>query len=146
MRFHFPLQKIVDLKKNEKTQAEWVLSSAFGKLKAEEISLEALLKEQTKQQQRLASASEAPVPIADIQFIQQYITYLQQAIDKQRGLVKAAQLHVEGSKQALTEKTLDEKVWNKAREKALEHFNAASLKKEQHELDELASVRFSVQS
>lgn len=36
MRFHYTFQKVVDLKGNEKTQAEWMLSTALGELQAQE--------------------------------------------------------------------------------------------------------------
>ena len=39
LSFRYSLQKIVDLKKNEKTQAEWILSHAMGVLQEEEHSL-----------------------------------------------------------------------------------------------------------
>lgn len=43
MRFHYTFQKVVDLKGNEKTQAEWMLSSALGELQAQEKSLDELI-------------------------------------------------------------------------------------------------------
>ncbi|MGV2795025.1 flagellar export protein FliJ, partial [Clostridium perfringens] len=38
MRFRYVYQKVVDLKSNEKTQAEWMLSAAVGILQAEQYS------------------------------------------------------------------------------------------------------------
>ena len=37
MRFRYPLQKLVDLKTNQKEQAEWMLSEAIADLQREEL-------------------------------------------------------------------------------------------------------------
>ena len=44
-KFRYAYQKIVDLKTSEKTQAEWLLSTAVGKLHTEEDSLNRLYQE-----------------------------------------------------------------------------------------------------
>lgn len=75
MKFRFPLQKIVDLKGNEKTQAEWLLSQALSKLRDEEQFLQELNDEISRQQERLSRSSENPIPIVDIQFFQAYIIH-----------------------------------------------------------------------
>ena len=45
-KFRYAYQKIADLKTSEKTQAEWLLSSAVGKLHTEEDSLNRLYQEE----------------------------------------------------------------------------------------------------
>ncbi|MEC0268507.1 flagellar export protein FliJ, partial [Paenibacillus anseongense] len=39
MQFRYSFQQIVDLKNNERTQAEWILSEAMGQLRNEETNL-----------------------------------------------------------------------------------------------------------
>lgn len=63
MKFQFPLQKIVDLKGNEKTQAEWILSQALSTLREEEQFLHELNEEIAKQQGQLSRSSEFPIQI-----------------------------------------------------------------------------------
>ena len=141
MRFRYPLQKIVDLKGNQKTQAEWMLSEAVAKLREEELGLNALLQEQQTLQERLRKSAEQPLPIVELQALQTYIDYIGQQIERKLLDVAAAQQHVHYKQQQLLERTLDEKVWLKSREKAYHHFVALESKKEQAELDEIAIVR-----
>lgn len=141
MKFRFPLQKIVDLKGNEKTQAEWLLSQALSKLRDEEQFLQELNDEISRQQERLSRSSENPIPIVDIQFIQAYIIHLKKQIEHKRVDVQNAQVNVQGKQSILMDRSVDEKVWIKAREKALNLFIATSLKKDQQDMDEMASTR-----
>ncbi|GJM75556.1 hypothetical protein HMSSN036_77720 [Paenibacillus macerans] len=48
MKFRYVYQKVLDLKSNEKTQAEWMLSAAVGELQSEQRSLEQLFEEQAR--------------------------------------------------------------------------------------------------
>ncbi len=139
MKFRFPLQKIVDLKGNEKTQAEWLLSQALSTLREEEKFLQVLNEEIVKQQEQLGRSSESPIPIIDIQFIQVYITHLERQIERKQIDVQEARTNVEGKQSLLMDRSIDEKVWMKAREKAMNIYTATSLKKEQLDMDEMAS-------
>jgi flagellar FliJ protein len=143
MNFRFPLQKIVDLKSNEKTQAEWLLSQALCKLREEEQFLQELNEERSRQQELLSRSSEIPTPVVDIQFIQGYISHLERQIERKQLEVHTAQVNVQGKQSLLVDRSVDEKVWMKAREKAFNQFTATSLKKDQQNLDEIALSRFS---
>lgn len=142
MKFRFPLQKIVDLKGNEKTQAEWILSQALSTLREEEQFLHDLNEEIVKLQGQLSRSSEFPVPINDIQFMQDYITHLTRQVELKQVDVQEARVNVRNKQSLLTDRSMDEKVWIKAREKAMNLFTAASLKKDQLEMDEMASSKF----
>jgi flagellar FliJ protein len=141
MKFRFPLQKIVDLKGNEKTQAEWLLSQALSKLRDEEQFLLELFDEIAKQQAQLSRSAETPIPIVDIQYIQGYITHLEKRIERKQVEVQDARVNVQGKQSLLMDRSVDEKVWIKAREKAFNLFTATSLKKDQQDMDEMASSR-----
>lgn len=141
MRFRFPLQKIVDLKGNEKTQAEWLLSQALSKLRDEELNLMELNNEIAMQHTQLIRSSEKPTPLMDIQYIQEYIVHLERRIELKQADVQQARVNVQGKQSILMDRSVDEKVWVKAREKAFNVFTATSLKKEQQDMDELASSR-----
>lgn len=142
MKFHYAFQQIVDLKNTERTQAEWVLSDALGKLRSEQSTLSELESEKRRMQEELATSSENSTTISQMLVMQHYVNHLNRQISLKTTDVKQAQRQVEQKQQVLTDKMLDEKVWSKAREKAFEAHTAQSLKKEQEELDELASVRF----
>ncbi|MFC7679606.1 flagellar export protein FliJ [Paenibacillus sp. GCM10028914] len=144
MKFHYAFQKIVDLKNNEKTQAEWMLSSAIGKLQAEEKSLSDLFEMRDQMYDAQQEAAKRCAPVAEIRNIQTYVEYLESCIVKKQDDIQIAHVNVDMKKEILNEKMLDEKVWQKARDKSKEKFRHESLLREQNELDEMATVRFAI--
>jgi flagellar FliJ protein len=141
MRFRYHFQKIVDLKSNEKTQAEWLLSSAVGKLEDEETSLSSLNGERDELQRSVSEAAALRTSVSTIMMYQTYMTHIESQISRKQAEVEAAQAQVADRKTHLTAKMVEEKVWMSAKEKAKATFTAASLKKEQEELDEIAVTR-----
>ncbi|MBB3125882.1 flagellar FliJ protein [Paenibacillus rhizosphaerae] len=144
MRFQYTFQKIVDLKSNERTQAEWMLSSAIGKLQAEEKSLGELLDIRENMVRQLQEAAGQCVPVSMIQEIQAYVEYLDQCIRMKHVDVNKANMKVQMQQKHLSTKMLDENVWLKARDKAKTAFQKQALLHEQNELDEMATVRFAM--
>jgi len=143
-KFQYTYQKIVDLKSSEKTQAEWLLSTAVGKLQAEEKSLEQLVMERNLWLDKLQEVSRKIVPLAELRVMQLYVEYLEISIARKHSDVAHAKREVDRSRTHLTDKMKDEKVWQKSKEKAMERFRAVVLAKEQNELDEMATVRYIV--
>jgi flagellar FliJ protein len=141
MRFQYPFQKIVDLKNNEKTQAEWLLSQALGQLHKEESSLDQLQKEKDRLYELLSTAAGNRTSISELQLLQEYAEHLNQRIVEKNGEVLQAQTNVSSKRETLTHKMLDEKVWTTAKDKAYLHYVAAATKKDQAEADELTTMR-----
>lgn len=144
MRFHYAFQNIVNLKGNEKTQAEWLLSNAIAKLQEEEKSLheyQSIRKDMTDQ---LQIEVENAASVAKIQEIQSFVEHLDQCIINKNMDVRKANVVVRKSQSHLSDKMLDEKVWMKSREKAKDKFQHETLLREQNELDEIATVRFAM--
>ncbi|WP_136604704.1 flagellar export protein FliJ [Paenibacillus dokdonensis] len=146
MKFQYAFQKIVDLKSNEKTQAEWMLSSAIGRLQAEEKSLGELMDNRERMANELQEAAEQRVPVSKIREFQMYVEHLEQCIEKKHTDVQHANVNVEMKKDQLSHKVLDEKVWLKAKDKAKDSFQQSMLLREQNELDEMATVRFAMKA
>ncbi|GIP27381.1 hypothetical protein J23TS9_25110 [Paenibacillus sp. J23TS9] len=146
MKFQYAFQKIVDLKSNEKTQAEWMLSSAIGRLQAEEKSLGELMDNRERMANELQEAAEQKVPVSKIREFQMYVEHLEQCIEKKHTDVQHANVNVEMKKDQLSHKVLDEKVWLKAKDKAKDSFQQSMLLREQNELDEMATVRFAMKA
>ncbi|MWV43549.1 flagellar export protein FliJ [Paenibacillus sp. HJL G12] len=146
MRFQYAFQKIVDLKGNEKTQAEWMLSSAIGELQAEEKSLGELLHNRERMANELQEAAEQRAPVSKIREFQMYVEHLEQCIVRKHSDVQQANVNVQMKKKQLSHKMLDEKVWLKARDKAKSSFQQSMLLREQSELDEMATVRFAMKA
>ena len=142
--FHYSFQKVVDLKKSEKTQAEWLLSSDLSVLHTEELSLKELEDAKRHWEEKLQEASHSGVSLSELQLIQQYTQYLQTRILDKLKDVKKAQIAVDRSRSKLADRMKDEKVWLKAKEHAFERFRHDVQLKEQNELDELATARFMV--
>lgn len=146
MRFTYHFQKVVDLKSTEKTQAEWLLSSAIGKLKSEEQHLMELVRDKENMLQGISSSSQQSLSAANLQEMNRYIHYLDECISRKNNDVAYAQVNVKKNQDFLNDKMLDEKVWMEAREKAKMHFQQEMLLREQNELDEMATVRFAVKA
>lgn len=146
MKFHYAFQKIVDLKSNEKTQAEWMLSSAIGKLQAEEKSLNELYEMRDQMYRAQQEVASRCAPVAEIRNIQVYAEYLEECIERKRDDIRIAHVNVTKKQKVLSDKMLDEKVWLKARDKSQEKFRHESLLREQNELDEMATVRFAIKA
>lgn len=146
MRFQYSFQKVVDLKTNEKSQAEWLLSSAVGELQAEEQTLQQLVSERNRVMMTIQSTAGDCAPLSKIQEMQAYINHLDQCIARKNKDVQHAQQNVQSKQTFLTDKMLDEQVWLKAREKASVRFQQEMLLREQNELDEMASVRFAMRA
>ncbi|QHW30067.1 flagellar export protein FliJ [Paenibacillus rhizovicinus] len=141
-RFHYAYQKIVDLKTSEKSQAEWQLSVVVGKLNQEEASLQQLQAERAAWCDRLQNASLHAVTLSEITMIQSYIDFVDESIMRKLRDVKKAKSAVDEGRQFLSSRMMDEKVWLKTRENALQRFKADMMVKEQNALDELTTSRF----
>jgi flagellar FliJ protein len=141
-KFRYAYQKIADLKTSEKTQAEWLLSSAVGKLHTEEDSLNRLYQERFSWGERLQSASANAVSLSELVLMQGYVEHLDICITRKQNDVKAAQQEVDNGRTVLSDKMKDEKVWQKSKEHAFNRFRAVMQVKEQNELDDIATTRF----
>lgn len=146
MKFRYVYQKIVDLKSNEKTQAEWMLSEAVTQLQEEQRSLEQLFEDRKKTAAVIQDEMEHSASVIKLQELQRYMDYLDQCISFKTKDVHQAELNVEKKKSFLSSKMLDEKVWLKAKEKANNKFQHEMLLREQNELDEMATVRFAMRA
>ncbi|WP_438446894.1 flagellar export protein FliJ [Gorillibacterium sp. sgz5001074] len=142
MRFRYSFQKIVDLKTNEKTQAEWILSGAVVKLREEESSLTSLFSEKDEIRERMHVTAEDRTTASELMSYQSYLNHLDDRIKRKAADVRHAEVNVVEKREVLSSKMVEEKVWNQARDKAFRQYQALMLKKEQEMLDELASNRY----
>jgi flagellar FliJ protein len=142
MKFKYSFQQIVNLKNNEKTQAEWILSEALDRLRTEETSLYDLSEKKLELSEQLADVSESATTISQVLIYQNYLNHLNQQIVKKNVDVQSAQNVVVKKQEHLSEKVIDEKVWTKARERAYSQYKVESVRKEQDVLDEISTNRF----
>lgn len=141
MRFRYPLQKIVDLKGSEKSMAEWEYAASLGRLRKEEERLSQLLAQRKAVEDQISSAAASCVTLAELTSLQLYLEALNAKINLQMQGVKSAESLVRQRQSKLAEKSVEEKVWLKAREKAYETYRHEMMVLQQNELDEIAMVR-----
>ncbi|MCK6074051.1 MULTISPECIES: flagellar export protein FliJ [Paenibacillus] len=146
MKFRYHFQKVVDLKSNEKTQAEWMLSSAIGKLQTEEEHLMQLINDRNSLMDIIQSSAESCASASSLQELQRYAYHLDECISRKSSDVKHAQVNVQRNQTFLNGKVIDEKVWLGARDKAKIRFQQEMLLREQNDLDEMATVRFAAKA
>lgn len=146
MRFNYSFQKVVDLKGNEKTQAEWVLSTALGELQAHEQCLNDLMVQRSEVLISLQSSAEQKTSMTKIRELQDYVDYLDVCIARKHSDIIYSNQEVQHKQNQLSTKVLDEKVWLKAKDKAQDLFQQSMNLREQNELDEIATVRFAMKS
>ncbi|TVY10655.1 flagellar export protein FliJ [Paenibacillus cremeus] len=142
MRFRYSFQKIVDLKTNEKTQAEWMLSQAMVTLREEENHLNELEYAKIEMQEELHKASGQRTTVSNLLLLQSYVDHIDQSIHSKQKDLETAKVVVQEKQDDLTEKMLQEKVWTKAKEREYRKFTLLMLKTEQNQLDEMATNRF----
>lgn len=141
MKFTFKLQKVLDLKTNEKKQAEHVLSQSIGEMVNAEREYAEIAKEKLRVQQELAEQVGGTLRAAEMIALQQYIDFLDERLSAAKRKITAAERRVEEHRALLTERTVEEKVWLKAKEKAYEMYRTEAMKQEQSETDEMALMR-----
>lgn len=146
MKFRYHFQKVVDLKSNEKTQAEWMLSTAIGKLQTEEKHLLQLLNDKKELIDVIQSATESRASVSSLQEMQRYVHHLDECISRKSSDVRHAEVNVQRNQTFLNGKMMDEKVWLGARDKAKIKFQQEMLLREQNDLDEMATVRFAAKA
>jgi flagellar FliJ protein len=142
MRFRYKLQKIVDLKSNQKAQAEWMLSMAMSKMKLEEQSLEELERTRRSLMDSMQEAAAATTSAAELTMLQAYLQHIDLLIERKLQELKLARQEVVERSDQLVARMKDEKIWHKARERSLNAFIADYNRREQTVMDEIASVRY----
>ncbi|MNI81510.1 flagellar biosynthesis chaperone [compost metagenome] len=95
---------------------------------------------------QLQAAAEQCSSMNKIRELQDYVDFLENCIVHKHQQINAAHQKVVRKQDELNETALDEKVWLKAREKALSLFQHNMNLREQNDLDEMATVRFAMKS
>jgi flagellar FliJ protein len=142
MGFQYPFQKVVDLKQNEKSQAEWFLSKAHQRFQSENNRLINLEEEKERITHLLLGAQQQGASISHLIDLETYLNHLNEQIHGQTHEVKQADNELTEQKNVVIAKTMQEKVWLKAREKAKHNYSQEQLQKEQLQLDEIAGNRY----
>jgi flagellar FliJ protein len=141
MIFRYSFQRVLDLKANEKKQAESVLSQAMGAMTSAEQELSELMLSKYRTQQHLADHAASKRPMAEMIAVQHYVDHLEERIQSAKRRLLVAEQRVNELRQQVTDRTVEEKVWLKAREKAHAVHRTEIERRAQYEMDEMAAVR-----
>lgn len=141
MKFQYSFQKVLDVKSNEKKQTETMLAQAIAELVEAERTLAELEEERRKVLERLNEDALRGQAMAGLIAGQQYVDFLDDSISRTVRRLREAERKAEEVRGMLLERSVEEKVWQKAKEKAYEDFRIQAERQHQNELDEIATVR-----
>lgn len=144
VKFKYVYQKIVHLKQNQKTMAQWSLAAAMVKLAEEEKTLSRLQTNRERCLEQINERGAQSVTISELTSLQAYADYLEDQIRQKNQDVEHAQQNVRYSQSHLSDRLTDEKIWLRLREQAKDTFIRNELHKEQQFLDEMACIRYAL--
>jgi flagellar protein FliJ len=142
MSYLFPLQKIVDVRTNEKNIRQQQLADQHAIYEKEETLLSQLRESATLAEQQLHEKQLTGMNIHDLQRFEAYVTNMRQKVEKQEQALLAAAKAVEYKQTLLQEKVMEEKSLLLLKEKKNEEYLLALKAKEQSAMDEMAATRF----
>jgi len=141
MKFMYAFQKVLDVKTNEKKQAESLFSQAIGAMSQAERDLSDLMLAKYRLQEKLAGDATQGRPMAEMIAGQRYVDHLEERIRDAKGKLLEAEKRVNELRERLTDRSVDEKVWLNMKDRAHAVFRAEAERKAQYELDEMATMR-----
>jgi flagellar FliJ protein len=141
MSFVYSFQKILDMKEKEKEQAEINYSKSIQVLHREQQRLAHLEQNKQNMEQRLLQRKKN-VSLAELKTNYEYIDHLQRLIVQAGESKERAEKDVEAKQFILSERAMDQKIWEKLKENSFEKYMKRVRQIEQKELDEIAVVRY----
>lgn len=142
-KFHFHLQKVLDLKEKETEQAKW----AFGKSVQKKLEEETKLYQLTERREELTDffhemQHEQPCSAAKLIEVTRYRQAIDRAITNQQKTIYGCEQEMERCKSHLTNRMQESELWQRLRQKAEDGFNEDQKLREQKEMDEIGTVLF----
>ncbi|MBU6145730.1 MAG: flagellar FliJ family protein [Paenibacillaceae bacterium] len=135
-RFRFPLQAVLDRTANEKKEAQKSLAQAMQRV----LEAQARVMEWTEQCAKDTELPEHDSVAAWREYDASRTYYVQQLQHAQRAY-DAAIRAFDAQREQLTEKSADHKLWERAKQRAMEQYVHEMRAQEQTELDERAQTR-----
>jgi flagellar FliJ protein len=141
MSFVYSFQKILDMKEKEKEQAEVNYSKSIRVLQQEQQRLDSLKSNKKYLEERMLQG-EQNISLAELKTNYEYIGHLQRLITQANESKELAEKDVEAKQSILSERAIDQKIWEKLKEQSFEKYKEELRKKEQKELDEISVSRY----
>ncbi|GAA0365061.1 flagellar export protein FliJ [Bacillus horti] len=140
--YHYPYQRILDVKSKEKENAQLQMAKAIQRQSQAEIRINELEQKIGQATDRVEQQYVAVTRVQDLQGIENYMSVLRKKLSFEKKEVEFAKKNVDKKQEVLREKLKEEKTWMVLREKK-ENEHLEGLKHiEQQELDEMASTSF----
>jgi flagellar FliJ protein len=141
-KFHYHLQKVLDLKEKETEQAKWAFGKSVQRKIEEETKLYQLTERREKMTLYLHEVQHQACSAAQLIDITRYRQAIDHAITVQQGTLYGCEQEVEQCKTRLTARMQESQLWQRLREKAEEQFSEQEKLREQKVLDEIGINRY----
>jgi flagellar FliJ protein len=141
-KFHFHLQKVLDLKEKETEQAKWAFGKSVQRKIEEETKLYQLTERREKMTLYLHEVQHQACSAAQLIDITRYRQAIDHAIAVQQGTLYGCEQELEQCKNRLTARMQESQLWERLREKAEIQFSEQEKLREQKELDEIGITRY----
>ncbi len=142
MAFQFKLEQVLSYRRNLEEQAQLNLAKEKVILDNFKRQLARLRSERLAFINSLEERKKKSIPAVEFSFRQECIDAKEFEIEEQIVVVEKQKRVMEKARFALFEKVKERKIIEKLREKNLQEYTTESLRKEQSELDEKATIRF----
>lgn len=140
--FHYPFQKILELKEKEKESAQKEMAKAIQRQEKIELRLADLHDLYIAAQEQFAFKQEQGTVIIELRRIEDYVEHLRRCLRLEQEDCSFAKKNVDKKQEVLHDKLKEEKTWFVLKERQeLEFINRSKLQ-EQKQLDEVASNRY----
>lgn len=140
--FHYPFQKILELKEKEKEGAQKEMAKAIQRQEKIELRLADLHDLYIAAQEQFAFKQEQGTVIVELRRIEDYVEHLRRCLRLEQEDCSFAKKNVDKKQEVLHDKLKEEKTWFVLKERQeLEFINRSKLQ-EQKQLDEVASNRY----
>jgi flagellar FliJ protein len=140
MSFVYSFQKILDMKEKEKEQAAVNYNKSVQALRSEEQRLAHLEQDKYELEQRVLQ--QESTSLAQLKSHYEYIGHLQRLIEVANESKVQAEKEVEAKQFILSERTIDQKIWEKLKEHSFQKYREKISLQEQKEMDEMAVARY----
>ncbi len=140
-RFQFPFQRILDVKENEKSQAQLEMAESLKVQVDLEHSLATLEQEVYSKRLRLEQRQLDGLSITDLLKEEEHIAYLERLLQQKKQQLNQIEEQLSEQKDTLASKVKEEKTWQSIKETRKEEFHRDMQILEQNELDDLTTVR-----
>ncbi|WP_255436011.1 flagellar export protein FliJ [Pseudalkalibacillus hwajinpoensis] len=139
--FQFPFQRILDVKENEKAQAQLEMAEVLKVQVDLERAISSLEQEIYSMRGRLEQRQLDGLSITELLRGEEHIAYLERQIQEQKNQLKLINIQLSSQQDALAAKVKEEKTWQSIKETRKEEFHRDLQILEQNELDDLNTVR-----